>query len=457
MLRSLALISLATGSLFWAGCSDDNTKINYPPVITPDMATGDGTGGNGGTGGTGGGGGGTGGVGGGGGGMTSMDMGPMLPDLAGLPAPDHSPTEHPTLPTMGTTFSANSTIKNPEIWTVVWTGDDALGAKVNAFNTWMLGSDYWKNGLKDYGVGAGTAKGVIVLQNSPPPTMITDGQLQTIITQNLGVAGSGWPTKNANTVISFVLDPKTVDTSNGGSCTVYDGYHGRTATGKTPYLVNAYCPDANMQPDWNNLTVTMSHEAAEAASDYDLNHNRVQASGGIDYLGGGEDGDMCLSLNASIAADASTTYLVQRLWSNSIAVANNGDPCIPVETGTQWFGAGLIGNSVINITRDSSGKASTPFKIEAWEMDPSFGPIGFYIVGSFLPAGVTITPNIAITTSNGTQTGAVQYLNAGGTFNGTINVSSAYQPDGQPITMLIISRNETKTHYNIWWGMLLIN
>ena len=27
---------------------------------------------------------------------------------------------------------------------------------------WMLGSDYWKTGMKDYGVGAGTAKGKLV-------------------------------------------------------------------------------------------------------------------------------------------------------------------------------------------------------------------------------------------------------------------------------------------------------
>ena len=66
----------------------------------------DGTGGNGGTGGTGGGGGGTSGdndmatAGG------AQDMGPTLPDLAGLPAPDHSPTQHPPLPTM-TKFSGD--------------------------------------------------------------------------------------------------------------------------------------------------------------------------------------------------------------------------------------------------------------------------------------------------------------------------------------------------------------
>jgi len=460
MLRSLALISLASGSLFLAACSDDNTKINYPQPLPPDMAS-DGTGGNGGSGG-GGGGGGTGGVGGGGGGgTTSMDMGPSLPDLAGLPAPDHDPTAHPPLPTM-TTFSAHSTISAPEIWTVVWKGDETLGDKVNTFNTWMLGSDYWKNGVKDYGVGAGAAKGKLVISTAPPAT-ITDATLQSLVTSNVGK--NGWPTPNANTIFSFVLDPKTVVTQGGqpASCVQFDGYHSLTQTTGVPYLVNAYCNDASGNPDWDDLTVTMSHEAAEASVDYDLGHNKVvNSSTKVPYLGGGENGDLCLSLNATIAADATTSYVVQRLWSNSVAVANNADPCVPVDDNTKWFGAGLVsGNTdpaIINVTRNAQSKSgSQTFKIEAWEMDPSFGPIGFYIIGSLLPAGVTITPNIAINTdANGNQTGAVAYLNAGGTFNGTVNVSSAYVPDGQPITVLIISRNETKTHYNIWWGVLLI-
>ena len=244
----------------------------------------------------------------------------------------------------------------------MWKGDEALGDEVNTFNTWMLGSDYWKTGLKDYGVGAGTAKGKLVLTTTPPAT-ITDAKLQSLVTANIGKT-AGWPTKNANTIISFVLDPKTVVTQGGqpASCVQFDGYHSLTSTGKVPYLVNAYCNDAAGNPDWNDLTVTMSHEAGEASCDYDLAHNKVEDSQtGQPYLGGGENGDLCLSLNASLAADATTTYVVQRLWSNSVAVANNADPCLPVDTGTMWFGAGLLsGNtdpSIINVAL-TAGKGS---------------------------------------------------------------------------------------------------
>lgn len=426
MLRSLAFISGLGSSLIWFGCSDDSSNNNHPPVVTGDDVA-DGTGGTGG-------GGGGGGSGGGDMAMSAMDMGPALPDLAGLPPADHDPTQHPPLPTM-TNFSGASTIKAPEIW---------------------------KTGMKDYGVGAGTAKGKLVI-NSAPPATITDAQLQSIVTQNIGKT-AGWPTKNANTIISFVLDPKTVVTQGGqpASCVQFDGYHSRT-TGAVPYLVNAYCLDAQMKPDWNNLTVTVSHEAAEASSDWDLQHNRVvDSSTGQPYLGGGEDGDLCISLNESIAADATNTYLVQRLWSNSVAVANNADPCIPTDANTKWFGAGLYsGNtdqSLINITLDGSGKGSAQIKIEPFSYDPNFGAMGFYVVGSLLPTGVTLTPDIAVRRdAQGNQLGAVAYGNPGSTTNVTVNVDATYQPNGQPITFLIIARNLTKTHYNVWWGTLLIN
>lgn len=82
--------------------------------------------------------------------------------------------------------------------------------------------------------------------------------------------------------------------------------------------------------------------------------------------------------------------------------------------------------------------------------------MGFYVAGSLLPAGVTLTPDIAVRTVNGTRMGSVAYGVPGSTTNVTVNVAPPYTIDGQPITFLIIARNLTKTHYNIWWGTLVI-
>ena len=58
-------------------------------------------------------------------------------------------------------------------------------------------------------------------------------------------------------------------------CVTFDGYHSISQQGSVPYLVNAYCNDAAGMPDWNDLTVTISHEAVEASTDWNLNVNRA--------------------------------------------------------------------------------------------------------------------------------------------------------------------------------------
>ena len=457
MLRSLALVSLAA-SLVSMGCSNNNNGNDMKPGIIAggDMAVG-GTGGNGGP-------------------DLSMptssgDMsGPMIPDLAGLPAPDHDPTQHPPLPRMTNPATPGvNTITAPEVWTVVWNGDKAtIGKQVNDFVTWMMTSDYFKNGVKEYGVGAGVAKGVIELAAAPPAT-ITQADLDALVDNNVGKGN--WPAASANLVISLVLDPKTVVVQPGLpgqpdtplSCAVFDGYHSVSQTAKVPYLVNAYCNNPQtMAPDFDNLTVTISHETAEAVTDFDLNSSRaVDPVTGMPYLGGGEDGDLCISLNTKIMADATHTYQVQRIYSDAAAALNNVNPCVPDDT-APFFGAGLYGTdaanpSVIQIPRTAS-KGSVTVKIEPFSYDPNFGAVGFYVVGSLLPAGVTLSPDIAVRTKNGMKMGSVAYGNPGSTTMLTVSVDSTFPAAqvGHPQTFLIIARNVTKTRYNIWWGTLVV-
>src|SRR3954453_2167484 len=66
------------------------------------------------------------------------------PDMTKPPPPDMSlphrdPTDPPPLPTMD--YYGGPTLANPEVWTVVWQGDEALGEKTNLFIDWMLQSD----------------------------------------------------------------------------------------------------------------------------------------------------------------------------------------------------------------------------------------------------------------------------------------------------------------------------
>jgi len=169
---------------------------------------------------------------------------------------------------------------------------------------------------------------------------------------------------------------------------------------------------------------------------------------------------MCISLNASIKAPTGDTYLVQQIFSDATAAKGNLNPCIP-DNGP-FFGAGLwSGNSEesqITISTDQSGKGSAKFKIEPFAYDPSFGPIAFYAVGSWLPAGVTLTPDIARRRdSAGNVIGTKIWGNPGSTSEITISVDSTFQNNGQPVPILIIAHNYDKSRFNIWWGSLLVN
>jgi hypothetical protein len=349
------------------------------------------------------------------------------------------------------------------MWTVVWKGDEAIGTQVNDFTTWMLTSDYWKAGVTEYGVGAGVAKGVLVVPN-PPPQTISDAELQQIIDTNVGKT-AGWPTSATNTIISFVTDPKTTVTNQTAqSCVQFGGYHSISQGKSVAYLVNAYCLDStNTKPDWPNLTVTISHEAAEATVDYDLQHNRVFMPGGfipMPYPGGGEVGDMCLAVNATLTGNGQT-YLVQRIFSDATAAKGNLNPCLTDDG--PFFGVGLWSGgsdqSQISITRDQNGNGSATFKLEPFAYDQSVGPIQFYTIGSLIPAGVTFQPDIARRKDmNGNILGTILWGAAGSTATITVKVDSTYQPGllGGPVPLLFIARNADKSRTNVWWGSVSI-
>lgn len=457
MLRSLAFASLSL-SLLTFGCSNNDTPTPpHPPVVTgDDMA--DGTGGNGGddmamS------------MGGGDAGNMGGDMGPALPDLAGLPAPDHDPKQHPPVPTFANPDNTN-TIHAPEVWTVVWKGDDAIGAQVNKFTDAYLKSTMFTNGVKEYGISAGSGKGVLALTTAPPKT-IDASQFGALVDNNVGKT-SGWPASSANLIISFVVDPKTSVTQNGqaGSCVQFDGYHSVSPKG-TPYLVNAYCPDAMGNPDFQNLTVTVSHEAAEASTDPTPNflnpvNSAIDSVTNQPYLGGGELGDLCISLNTTFKSPAGDSYMVQRLYSNQIAMAGNDDPCQPGDG--PYFGAGLYGTDpqdphVVSVNR-VNGTGTVTIKIEPFAYDASVGPIGFYVAGSLVPAGVKASPNILRSRdAMGNVVGTEVWGNPGSTTTVTITVDSTFssQDVGNPFPFLVVAHNADKSRYQIWWGTMVVN
>src|SRR5258706_8323441 len=123
-----------------------------------------------------------------------------LPPDFSLPSRD--PTAHP--PSLQMTNHGGSVLAAMELYTIVWQGDEPLGADVDAFHQAMLTSSYWTSRLGEYGVGVGSARGVLVIP-SPPPSAIDDTQLAQMIVQN--VASGTWPPAGPNTVYAYIVSP----------------------------------------------------------------------------------------------------------------------------------------------------------------------------------------------------------------------------------------------------------
>jgi hypothetical protein len=360
------------------------------------------------------------------------------PDLAAPPPdlqlPNRAPTDHPALPQMS--WHGGPVIKAMEIWTVVWPGEEALGARVDRFHAWMLKSDYWTKSLAEYKVGAGTAKGVIVLPGAAP------GMLDVSAFDGLAQMVARDHPPNANSVFAFVV-PLTTQVSGGpgeNGCLNYGGYHSQTVGGIS-YEVNLQCAGQG-NGAFDDLTYVLSHEAAETATDARPFTNPAWFDD--DYASLGEIGDLCVGLSASLPSGnppvdggpSDDTYYVTRLWSNKAAAAGNADPCVPAPADAIYFNV-AVDPTVITITTDKQGRGSQAIRFEPY----SFGDVG--MIHWQLTAGI---PGVSITPGKGGGP-------AGSTFPGLITVTPQAQ---QGSYVFALTAQSQKGGANQWFASLTI-
>jgi hypothetical protein len=381
--------------------------------------------------------------------------GQMMPDMAqildltvapDLMFPNRDPSNHPQLPQVDNL--GGDTLSAPNVWTIVWPGDEALGAKANTFVRGMLGSDYWTGSLGEYGVGAGTANGVYVMPSTAPKT-IDDSTF----TKTVKSVVAALPTPvDGNTILAFIIPKSSTSTMGGGmGCQDYGGYHSQTkaATGSTAniaYAVNLQCDDPTLSP-FDALTDVMSHELAEASTD----PFPRSAPGWADYNdngadSGGEIGDLCVFLDTHItvmlndgdAGEDTETYNVQRLYSQKVAKTGAADPCVPAPS-TPYFNAALD-PSDINITLDTSGNGNGMMKLEPYAYG-AVGPITWQIYG-LDGSGVSANPSKG--TANAGETIRINY---------TAN-STAKQTGG--VGFLMVETQTSDGVINEWFGSISV-
>jgi hypothetical protein len=211
-----------------------------------------------------------------------------------------------------------------QVWTVVWAGDEAAGTSLDAFNAVLFQSGYWREVTAEYGIGPGTAPGVIAL-SGPLPTSLNGADFDALVASLPGstaLDGSTVPAPNESTVFDFLI-PK--GTPAGGY------YHSETTRRLTsvsgalihvPYVVMPQ-DSVGFVSDEDYLTWSQTHELVETATDPHCNTEVAW------YAFGEEVADMCNDIPVWTTMPDQSVRAVSRIWSAARAAANDGDPCVP--------------------------------------------------------------------------------------------------------------------------------
>jgi len=198
-------------------------------------------------------------------------------------------------------------------WGGAWSADTQLATTatdLDAFFDAVLTSELMDQ-LAEYGVpgtpiGHGTRSMRAVVSTPAPQAVLTDGEVQRMLQQELTT--SALPAGDANTLYFVYLPPGTAVTQGGSrSCQGFCGYHsdigGTIFYAVMPYPSCAGCTGG--LPVFDALTSTSSHELCEAVTD------PVAGQGWYDDAHG-EIGDICAWKTRKIGK-----YLVQLEWSNT--------------------------------------------------------------------------------------------------------------------------------------------
>lgn len=226
-------------------------------------------------------------------------------------------------------------LKDPKVKLIRY-ADDPLAADEDTFLTQLAASQYWTQIASEYGVGAITVLPSIDRATNAPAAL-DETTLLDELDANVSGANPPWGAPDKDTIYTFVIDKDTAYDGDGACCMDYDGYHYEVTVGGVlvPFAIVCQCPgfDGPNVPDVDQLTIVMSHELVEAASDPYPGTDPAFASTDDDHaawtvFNGGENADMCLFEAQSYLNVPGIDHMVQRSWSNVEALADK-DPCLP--------------------------------------------------------------------------------------------------------------------------------
>lgn len=315
-------------------------------------------------------------------------------------------------------------MRNPVLVPITWDMDPAQPT-FDAFVDALGESTYWQTIAGDYGVGAASsgATNHVHLPGAPPTmlseTMDANSDLAKLVAAN---AGTNWPAPTKDTIYAFFIPPGTtlVLPSATGSGPPSDacgqgigGYHAAvaaTADGQNDiaYAVVAGCSSVSGASPEQLGTLSMSHELIETATDpfgsdkenfgwfgFDGAHFAFEYFSELQA----ENADACeFFRDAAFLGDQSLPYVLQRIWSNSSALAGH-NPCVPVPSGP-YFNVTPLDLTNVLVTLPASITGRGTFQQQTKGVRILEGGVGTFTVGFYSDAPTTGTWTLTATVGN---------------------------------------------------------
>jgi hypothetical protein len=352
---------------------------------------------------------------------------PVPTPEAGIPeaSPEAAPVDHGSPSTTYPAFppamgqiqnNGGYVMKNPIIVAITWDSDPSQ-SKFDDFADQIGPSNYYKQTAGDYGVGPAVSGPTNhVHLSAPPPTTVTDTDLQGLVQTNAGVIPEGgadsdggaavWPAPTQDTIYAFFLAPGTSLNLGGDACQQgVGGYHDQvTAKGvTTAYAVVPSCNFGGTPTVADQTTESMSHEINEASSDPQPEANSPGYVGftndtfAFDYFQAfqDEDADACeffttgpdSSFYEEIETSPPFDYWVQRIWSNSSALAGH-NPCVPVPQDVYFNVTPLnLADVTVVLPAEVTGGAASSETTKGYVIPP--GTSGQFQVGFYSDAATS--------------------------------------------------------------------
>jgi hypothetical protein len=219
-------------------------------------------------------------------------------------------------------------IAKPRVLPILFAGD-ANVSHVKAFDDRIGHDPYWTSVGAEYGIGPLTAASPIVMTPAPVGTL-TSTELETWLQKKLLDGTFGAPDRD--TLYAVFLPPSVTlleETSGGKSCEDFAGFHYELDVRgvSVGYAVLPECSDVN------DLTVSMSHEYFEWATDPFPDTAPAFNKLTPDHWAWeatmmGELSDLCDFLDQDYPTPPGIGYQVQRQWSNALS-PSGALPCSP--------------------------------------------------------------------------------------------------------------------------------